>query len=235
MTSSLRRHWLRWLLVAAAVVIVLAVAGPFAYIHFIEGKAAAPLALKSGGSSASAAADSSGGKVAGRWQVTTGSQAGYRVQEVLVGQDNTAIGRTHAVTGHLTIKGTTVTGGAFIVRMSSIHSDEGQRDVQFAGRIMDVATYPAGTFKLTKPIKLAPVPAAGVVRTYQATGSLTLHGHTRTVTFPLKAERTPAGIQTTGSIPVTFADWSIPNPSFGNFVKTQNHGQLEFLLKLGRS
>jgi len=33
-----------------------------------------------------------------------------------------------------------------------------------------------------------------------------------------------------GSIPVKFADWSIPNPSFGSFVTTQNHGSLEFLL-----
>jgi hypothetical protein len=38
-----------------------------------------------------------------------------------------------------------------------------------------------------------------------------------------------------GSIPVLFADWGIPNPSFAGLVTTQNHGLLEFLLKLGRS
>ena len=47
MSSHRRRHrsWLRWVLVAAAAVVVLAVGVPFAYIHFIEGPAPAPLGL----------------------------------------------------------------------------------------------------------------------------------------------------------------------------------------------
>ena len=119
--------------------------------------------------------------------------------------------------------------------MDTIHSDQSERDVQFDGRIMDVATYPAGTFTLTRPISLAPVPAAGVVRTYSVTGKLTLHGHTRQVTFALKAERAGGKIEVTGAIPVTFADFSIGNPSFGSFVTTQNHGTLEFLIDFSRS
>jgi polyisoprenoid-binding protein YceI len=79
------------------------------------------------------------------------------------------------------------------------------------------------------------VPATGAVRTYTAHGRLTLHGHTRAVTFPLTAKRTASGIEVTGSIPVTFADWSIPNPSFAGVVTTQNHGLLEFLLTLRKS
>ena len=31
------RHWLRWLIGALIVVAVLAVAGPFGYIHFVDG------------------------------------------------------------------------------------------------------------------------------------------------------------------------------------------------------
>jgi hypothetical protein len=71
--------------------------------------------------------------------------------------------------------------------------------------------------------------------TYSATGNLTLHGHTRRVTFTLSAERTSTAIKISGSIPVTFAKWDISNPSFGSFVTTQNHGELEFLLTLDRS
>jgi hypothetical protein len=55
------------------------------------------------------------------------------------------------------------------------------------------------------------------------------------VTFPLTAERTTATIKISGSIPVAFADWDIPNPSFGSFVTTQNHGLLEFLLTFRRA
>jgi polyisoprenoid-binding protein YceI len=239
MSSRRSRHWLRWIIVGAAVAVVLAVGGPFVFIHFVEGKAPAPLSL---GSSASAGPSGSGAgqatsavPVAGTWTVASGSEAGYRVKEVLAGQSHTAVGRTRSVTGHLTITGTSVTAGTFTVRMSTIKSDQSQRDAQFDGRIMDVATYPAGTFTLTSPIRLAPLPAPGVVKTYTATGRLMLHGHARQVTFPLTAERTSTAIKISGSIPVTFARWSIPNPSFSGFVTTQNHGELEFLLTLRKA
>jgi len=119
--------------------------------------------------------------------------------------------------------------------MATIRSDRSQRDAQFDGRIMDVATYPTGTFTLTRAISLAPVPATGKVRTYHATGNLTLHGHTRQVTFALSAQRTATQIRVSGSIPVTFADWNIPNPSFAGFVTTEDHGVLEFLLVFHRA
>jgi polyisoprenoid-binding protein YceI len=234
MSSHGPRHWLRWIIAGVVVVAVLAVGGPYVFIHFIEGKAPAPLSLKSsasaGPSSSGAGQATSAVPVAGTWTIGSGSEVGYRVKEVLAGQSQTAAGRTKSVTGHLTINGTSVTAGTFTVQMSTIKSNESQRDVQFDGRIMDVASYPAGTFTLTSPISLSPLPAEGAIKTYSATGNLTLHGRTRSVTFPLTAERTSTGIKISGSIPVTFADWGIPNPSFSGFVTTQNHGLLEFLL-----
>jgi len=235
-----RSGWLRWVLVAGAAVVVLAVGVPFIYIHFIEGPAPAPLGLGATSSAAPSGGTASGQAAAdtplpGTWTVATGSRAGYRVNEVLAGQNNVAVGRTSSVAGHLTIRQTTVTAGTFTVQMSTIHSDESQRDAQFDGRIMDVATYPTGTFTLSRSISLAPVPATGQVRSYRATGNLTLHGHTRQVTFSLSAQRTPTQIRISGSIPITFADWQIPNPSFAGFVTTQNHGVLEFLLVLRRA
>ena len=160
---------------------------------------------------------------------------GYRVKEVLFGQNHVAVGRTGAITGHLTISGTTVTAAAFTVQMATIKSDESERDAQFRGRIMDTAAYPTGTLALTKPIALGTLPAVGVVRGYTAVADLTLHGQTRPVTFPLSAERTPSEIEVSGSIPILFSNWDIPNPSFTGFVTTQNHGVLEFLLKFARS
>ena len=131
------------------------------------------------------------------------------------------------MTGQMIIKGSTVKTASFTVKMATIHTDSSQRDAQFDGRIMDVATYPDGTFALTRPIALAPLPATGTIKTYTATGRLTLHGRTRPVTFPLKAERTANGIEVQGSIPVLFSKWGIPNPSFTGFVTTQNHGIME--------
>jgi polyisoprenoid-binding protein YceI len=227
-----------WLVAAAAAVAVLAVGGAFVYIHFISGPAPAPLGLKAGASPAAITPltrtepAASSGSLAGSWRVAAGSVVGYRVNEVLAGQQNVAVGRTSQISGSMTIAGGAVTAAQFTVQMATIRSDESQRDAQFNGRIMDTSAFPTGTLKLTGPIVLAPLPAAGVIKSYHAAADLTLHGETRPVTFALQAERTGGGIEVSGSIAVVFAHWGITNPSFPPFVTTQNHGELEFLLKL---
>lgn len=238
MPARRARRWLWWLLAAGAAVVVFAVGGTFAYIHFIEGPAPAPLSLRTPAASPSGSlrpASTTAASLAGTWQVAAGSQAGYRVKEVLLGQNTTAVGRTSQITGHLVIKGSTVTAASFRVPMATIHSDQSQRDAQFNGRIMDVASFPVGSFTLTRPISLAPVPAAGTVKQYTATGKLTLHGRTRQVTFGLQAQQTDGKIKISGSVPVKFADYGIGNPSFGSFVTTEDHGVLEFLLNFSKS
>jgi polyisoprenoid-binding protein YceI len=241
-----------WLIGGVVALAIVVVGGTWLYIHVIEGPAPAPLSLKSAAPSTAAstpsastpaASSSSGtasagtasaGPVAGTWRVGSGSIVGYRVNEVLAGQNNVAVGRTSTISGTMTIRGTTVTAASFTVQMATIQSDQSQRDAQFNGRIMDTATYPTGTLTLTSPIALGSLPADGVIRTYHAAGNLALHGRTRAVTFTLQAERTSAGIEVSGSIPILFANWGIGNPSFGSFVTTQNHGELEFLIKFGR-
>jgi polyisoprenoid-binding protein YceI len=245
MISRTSRRWALWIGGAAVIVVALVLGGTFVYIHFISGPAPAQLSLKApasqaGSPAASGSPTATGGTaaatpLAGRWRVASGSVVGYRVKEVLFGQDNVAVGRTGDLAGQLTISGTTVTGGSFTVQMASIKSDQSQRDAQFRGRIMDTAAYPTGTLVLARPITLPPLPATGVIRTYTAAANLTLHGHTRQVSFPLSAERAGAGIEISGSIPVLFADWDIPNPSFGSLITTQDHGVLEFLIKFNRA
>jgi polyisoprenoid-binding protein YceI len=231
------RHWLPWLLAAIAGLVVLAAAVPFIYIHFFNGSTPAALSLSptstpttTQSGTAPGNSTASAGPVAGTWTAGPGSIVGYRVNEVLLGQSATAVGRTTSVTGHLTIAGTAVTGAVFSVPMATVHSDKSQRDEQFDGRIMDVSQYPTATFALTSPIDLAPLPAGGVIRDYTAHGNLTLHGTTRAVTFTLTAERKGSQIEISGDIPVLFADYNIQNPSFAGFVTTQDHGLLEFLL-----
>ena len=229
------RHWLRWLIGGIVVLAALAVAGPFLYIHFFNGSTPSALTLSPSGGSASAGSSASSPAMAGRWTVGSGSVVGYRVNEVLLGQSATAVGRTSTITGHLTIAGSAVTAAAFSVPMDTIHSDKSQRDGQFDGRIMDVAQYPTGTFTLTSPIDLAPLPAGGAIKDYTAHGRLTLHGTTRAVMFTLTAERKGSQIEVSGDIPVLFSDYNIQNPSFGSFVTTQDHGLLEFLLVFNRT
>jgi polyisoprenoid-binding protein YceI len=243
MALSRGRRWALWLAGGIVLVAALAVGGTFFYIHVVSGPAPASLSLKpvspaatasAGGTSPASAAPGTGA-LAGTWKVQAGSVVGYRVKEVLLGQDNIAVGRTSSVSGTLTISGTRATAGSFTVRMATITSDQGQRDTQFRGRIMDTARFPAGTLRLTSPIELTPLPASGVVKTYRGAGKLTLHGTTRPVSFALKAERTAAGLEISGSIPILFSDYGIANPSFGSFVTTASNGQLEFLIKFTRT
>ena len=216
---------------------VLVVGGPFFYIHVIEGKAPAPLKLgATTGPSTTIVTGASSAPVTidGTWKISAGTVVGYRVNEVLFGQNNTAVGRTSAVTGSLVLQGNQVRAASFTADLTKVSSDRSQRDNQFQGRIMDTSSFPTATFNLTKPIALASAPTNGNTFTAQATGNLTMHGTTRSVTFTVTGKLSGATAQVTGSIPVVFADWNIPSPSFGP-VSTDDHGTMEFLLNLAHA
>jgi polyisoprenoid-binding protein YceI len=221
---------LKTLVIALVALAVLVVGGTFVYINFIQDDAPEKLSLES---STADPAPADSGDVSGTWKATTGSQAGYRVDEVLFGQNTTAAGRTSDVTGQLVIDGTTVTTTKVVVDMTTVKSDQDRRDQQFQGRVMDTKTYPTATFELTKPIELGTLPAAGTTVTKQATGKLTLHGTTKEVTIDLTSRRNGSKIEVQGSVPIVFDEWGIPNPTFGP-VTTEDHGELEFLVAFAR-
>jgi polyisoprenoid-binding protein YceI len=227
--------WKRWLVVGIVAALVVGVGGPFIYFHFIQGPAAPPLAITDTvPTDASATPTTAITSLDGTWKVASGSQVGYRVKETLLGQSSTAVGRTTAVTGQFVLSGTTVSPASFTVDMTKVSSDRSQRDDQFQGRIMDTADFPAATFVLTSPIDLGTVPKSGVVITPKATGKLTLHGTTKTVTIALSAERTGNIIKVNGSVPITFSDYNIDNPS-GGPASVGSSGTLEFLFVLSKA
>lgn len=172
--------------------------------------------------------------VDGDWTIGGESEVGYRVKETINLVDTTANGRTTSITGSLTIAGTTATAGEFTVDMDTFTSSESRRDGQFRGRIMEVDQFPTATFTLTAPLDFVQIPAEGGTVTVQATGDLTLHGVTRSVTFDVQATFKNGRIGVLGQIPVTFADYDIANPSFAS-VTTEDHGLLEFVLVFVRA
>jgi polyisoprenoid-binding protein YceI len=225
------RRWKIWS-IAAIGALVLVVGGPWVYIHLIQGDAPPSLALGSTSASPSAGTGTTGADPStgdGTWTVADDSVVGYRVKEVLFGQNADAVGRTSAITGAMTLDGATVTAATFTVDMTTVTSDESRRDEQFNGRIMETSVYPTATFTLTEPIDLGTLPGANTDVTATATGDLTLHGETKTVTFDVQGRFTGTQVEIAGSIPITFADWGIENPSFGP-VTTEDHGVLEFSL-----
>jgi len=78
------------------------------------------------------------------------------------------------------------------------------------------------------------VPQDGVIAKYAATGKLTLHGTTKTVTIPLETKRTGNVIQVQGILSINFPDYNIDNPS-GGPASVGDVGQMEFLLNFQAS
>ena len=233
----------RRLKIAGIVVAVIAAAlvgGPWVYINFIREPAAESF-LDEASTSTIATSDTTVNSSAptislddpsGTWQVTNTSQVGYRVDEVLFGQNVTAVGRTNAVTGSLVIDDGVATSGQFVVDMTTVKSDEPKRDAQFESRIMDVINYPTATFVLTSPITLA-ANATASSTTNTASGELTLRGTTKPISISVIGEVRDGRIVVTGETTVTFGEWGIPNPSIPG-ISTEDFGILEFQLVLER-
>ncbi len=236
--SFVRRY--RWPLAIVAAVLLVAVVAPFVYINLIKDDAPERLTLDDvlaadDGTDTTAASDpvEAPEGIEGDWTVADGTQVGYRVEEVLFGQSTEGVGRTSSVTGSLSIEGTVVTAAEFVVDMASVESDEGNRDNQFRGRIMDTATYPEATFVLTAPIALGAVPADGEQLSVDAVGELTLRGVTQPVTIPLTAVLDGATFAVNGTLTLDFDDYEIPDAS-GGPAQVGRTGDLEILLVFGR-
>ena len=234
--GSRRPGWIKWVAGGVVAVIVLGVVGPFVYINFIQDdppeKLTLPADEPSSGSDGSTSTVSEPATLDGEWEVRNGSTAGYRVDETLVGQATTAVGRTSDVTGTFTLAGSTVPSATFTVNMASVTSDQSRHDGTFQ-RVLDVQNHPDATFLLTQPIDLGEVPAEGVTTEVTATGDLTIKGTTQSVEIPLEVRRTGGTIDVLGTVEITFADYGIDNPSFGP-AQVGDVGMLEFLLRFAK-
>ena len=235
-----------WIIGVPVLVLLVVVGGPFVYINFIKEDAPERLTFESvSTTTATTAADAPTttatspavapeDEIDGTWTVGPGSIAGYRVEEVLFGQSSEAAGRTESITGTVTITDTTIDAASFTVDLTTVASDDDRRDNQFHGRIMETATFPTATFELSEPITLASIPADLEEITVPASGQLTLHGVTRPVAVDLLARRNGDAVEVNGTIPITFSEYEIDNPS-GGPAQVGDTGEIEFLLVLSRS
>jgi len=209
--------------------------GPAVYADYANSNAdAAPTIAASAPTSTDAApaTEVNADDLTGTWNIGADSFAGYRVDEVLQGNDVTVTGRTSDVTGELTVDALSLTAATITVDVASIATDESARDAYFRDTAMEVGDFPTATFTLTGPVTLE-APVAGVAQTLSATGDLTMHGVTQPVTVSLQAALTETGGQVVGSIPVTFSDYGVDAPDLG-FVSVEDAGSVEFSLNLAQ-
>lgn len=196
--------------------------GPRLYADWENGRADAAPTL-------AATADAGGvaqGSADGTWTVGEGSFAGYRVDEVLSGNDVTVTGRTEDVTGSLTVEDGTLTDATVEVDMASIETDQPPRDAYFRDTALQVGTFPTATFTLTEPVELP----EGATQA-QLAGELTIRDVTKPVTVDAQIASSGDGVQVVGSVPITFADYGVEAPNLG-FVSVEDAGAVEFDLRL---
>jgi polyisoprenoid-binding protein YceI len=253
------------LLGGLAVLLLVIGGAALAWVLFLQGDNVAPLTLPSEGPAAQASAPSGGSPagsvstsgdeslapasaapidaagIPGRWAIAPESVVGYRVRERLasLSADSDAVGRTSSITGSATIAGAgsalSVTDATFTVDMTSIASDRPMRDNRLRNDGIQTDQFPTSTFKLTQSVAIPAGATTGDQVDVTLHGDLTLHGVTRTVDVPAKAQLNGNLIQIAGSLSFPFSDFQINAPNIAGFVAVQDTGTLEFLINLARS
>jgi polyisoprenoid-binding protein YceI len=160
----------------------------------------------------------------------TGSFAGFRIDEVLVGVGSTtAVGRTTTVDGSITASGSTLTAAHVTADLTDITTNDSRRD-DAVQRALSTSRYPEATFVLTQPVDVGTVPASGQKIDLAATGDLTIRGVSRTVTVDLQAQVQGDILVVVGSAPVTLADYGVTAPTAPVVASVADHGTFEFQL-----
>ncbi len=161
----------------------------------------------------------------------TSAFVGFRIDEELASVGGqTVVGRTPAVTGTLEFEGTTITSTQILVDMTGLTTDSGSRDRQIKSQSIETNTFPEALFSLTSPIELGTLPGDGVDVNFDATGDLTVHGVTRSVTIPLNAKVVGTVIVVTGEFNLLLSDYDIAAPQAAIVLTVQDNADMEFQL-----
>jgi polyisoprenoid-binding protein YceI len=222
----------RVVLVSIAGLVVL-LGGAYGVFAWVSGGGEPPVSIEAVPSETGAVdtAEFDGG-FDGTWSlVPEDSLVGYRVREKLafLPAPSDAVGRTTAVQGTLEISGTDVVATSLSADLTQLESDEARRDDALRMFGLETGAYPTATFELTEAIEVGEVPAEGEVVETEATGELTIHGVTQTVTFPIQARWESGRIAVVGSLEIDFADFDITAPSLGP-ATVEDHGTIELQL-----
>jgi polyisoprenoid-binding protein YceI len=220
--------WLIWTGVIVVGAVALVVGLPLVYAHYLASEAPEPFEL----STPEPVVPLGPIDIEGTWTVQEGSEAGYRLDEVLSGQPLTTAGRTSQVTGEIVVEGGLLISGEIVVDVGSIASDEAARDTYFR-RAMDASTYPQAVFVLEESADVSVLGTSGAPLTLELFGTLTMHGVSHLVIATLEAQRTADGLEVVGSIPIVLGDFDLDAPDLG-FVVVEPEGLVEVLLLFNR-
>jgi polyisoprenoid-binding protein YceI len=190
-------------------------------------------------------ADTGGASADGTWTVdtevepfdlaaSTGSFLGYRIDEELANVGATqAVGRTPAVTGGLTVDGTSVTDAVVEGELAELRSDRPQRDGRVA-TALEAEAHPTVRFTAERfelPAELADGDRVEV----EVPGTIEAAGGSTEVVALVVAQRVGDVVVATGSLDLPLADVGVTAPSAAIVLGVADTATIEWQLYLTRS
>jgi polyisoprenoid-binding protein YceI len=225
-----RRPRLRWILLAAFVVVALAVGGIAWYVFGDTSPGKPHLS-----STATTDVAPGAGTPDGSWTVVRAKDVyvGYRMQEQFAGDTihKDAVGRTGVVDGAMTIASGQVTTVAVTADLRTLTSGRAARDDYIHSHAIESDQFPTARFELATPIALSAGLRPGQKVHASAAGRLTLHGVTRNVTVALDARWNGSTVDVVGTAPIVLADYGIQPPQT-SVTSVDDHGAFELQLRL---
>lgn len=174
----------------------------------------------------------------GPWTFTvdSSSKATVRVREVLarVQLPGDAVLTATRVTGSFTLNtdGTFAPASKITVDLTTLRSDQSQRDEFIKDNTLQTRRFPTAEFVPTKTSGLPlPLALSGDL-TFTLTGNMTIHGTTKEVTFDVKAARSGARLTATATASPTwkFGDFGMTIPRVATVLSIQDDIRLEVAL-----
>jgi polyisoprenoid-binding protein YceI len=153
------------------------------------------------------------------WTVTSASKATVRVREQLASLNfpSDAVLVATGAKGSFQVNddGSFAPGSQISFDVSSLTSDQSQRDGFVKMTVLNTRQFPTATFVPTKVTGLALPLAANGHLTFTLTGKLTIHGTEKEVTFNVDATRSGGDLTATATLAPTvkFGDFGMPQPA----------------------
>ncbi|NLV56748.1 MAG: YceI family protein [Acidimicrobiales bacterium] len=185
--------------------------------------------------------------VDGTWSVVPAESEGTLVITEEIGSvlDHQAEGRTGDITGTLEVDGDTVTAADLAIDLTGLEFvdqpgggfDVANRANAMGNTGLQTSQFPEATFTLTEPLVLDGDLTEGDTATADATGDLTLHGVTRSITFPVEATADGEQVRVSPAdfIPIVLADHDITVQTPPMVARVADEGGFDFLLVLERA
>ncbi|MNB97668.1 hypothetical protein D3C75_449000 [compost metagenome] len=209
----------KWKLATIITVIVIVAGGGIGYYAYdyyagnhVEVKDVIGASSSSGGTQAAAAATSAApADVNGTWNIQSASEVYFSVTT----SKETVNFSVKPVTGSWTLNTADAAQNKAegSVDLSGLSSGNGQRDNHIKGSdYLQVDQHPKATFAVKSFENLPKEWKAGVTESFKMTGTLTVRGISKDVTFDAKAQLDGSQLKLEGQTVVTFEDYGMKNP-----------------------